>query len=387
MYGKRLLVGRLAASEEGVLFQYAESFLNSKLALSPLKLPLAPGVFKDDRKTFDGLYGLFNDSLPDGWGLLLLDRKLRAHGSRLQDISPLDRLALVGKGAMGALEYEPDDSGARPDEGFLDLDGLADESRQILDEGGSLEAVDRLLRLGGSSGGARPKILCAVRQSDLAVRSSDGAGDFEPWLIKFRSPNEPPEAGLIEFAYSIAAKEAGVDMPTTALFPSKSCAGFFGVKRFDRDKGLKIHVHSACGLLHASHRHPSLSYESLLKLTQVLTHDQRETLKMARLMAFNVKAGNMDDHSKNFSFLMTPDGEWKMAPAFDLTPSEGFGGEHSTTVNGKGKNISDSDLLAAAATVAIPEKAMLPMIAEVQKALNRIPEIIASVRPPIFMLP
>ncbi len=126
--------------------------------------------------------------------------------------------------------------------------------------------------------------------------------------------------------------------------------------------------------MHASHRHPSLTYESLLKLTQLLTHDQRETAKMARLMVFNVKAGNMDDHAKNFSFLMAPGGQWKMAPAFDLTPSCGFGGEHATTVNGKGRNISDSDLIAAAASAAIPGKAVREMIADVEKSLNGIPE-------------
>ncbi len=143
---------------------------------------------------------------------------------------------------MGALEYEPTNSSVTSPDGFLDLDGLANETRQILDEGGSLETVDRLLRLGGSSGGARPKILCAVRQSDLAAKSRDSDPDFEPWLIKFRAKDDAPDAGLVEYAYSVAAKEAGVDMPETALFPSKTSGGFFGVKRFDRDGGLKIHV-------------------------------------------------------------------------------------------------------------------------------------------------
>jgi serine/threonine-protein kinase HipA len=331
-------------------------------------------VFEDDRKTFDGLHGLFNDSLPDGWGLLLLGRKLKASGASLQDLSPLARLALVGTRGMGSLEYEPEDVRSDPDKKFLDLDGLAEESRCILDDGGSLESVNTLLRLGGSSGGARPKILCNVRQSDLTVRASDSEPDFEPWMIKFRAKEDPPNIGLVEYAYSVAAKEAGVEMPDTCLFASKTSDGFFGIKRFDRKKAMKIHTHSACGLLHASHRYPSLNYEGLINLAHILTKDHREVEKMIRLMIFNVKAGNMDDHPKNFSFLLGPDGQWKMAPAYDLTPSSGFGGQHSTTVNSKGKNITDSDLVAAADKI-VPEANVKKIIATVENALQRIPEI------------
>ena len=383
MYGKRLLVGRLADADGGILFQYAESFLGSGLWLSPFKLPLQPGVFEDKHKTFGGLHGLFNDSLPDGWGLLLLDRKLKASGTGLQEISPLDRLALVGVRGMGALEYEPEDFSACHDEEFLDLDGLAEESRRILDEGGSLEAVNTLLRLGGSSGGARPKILCGVRRSDLAVKASDSYPDFEPWMIKFRSKEDSSGMGLVEYAYSTAAKEAGVEMPDTCLFSSNTSEGIFGVKRFDRMQGLKIHTHTACGLLHANHRYPSMTYEELIKLSHLLTKDRRETEKMVRLMVFNVKSGNMDDHSKNFSFLLDADGLWKMAPAYDLTPSMGFAGEHSTSVNGKGKNIADTDLVAAAAGFA-SAAAEKEMIADVEKALCGVPEIMEQAESKTF---
>jgi serine/threonine-protein kinase HipA len=384
MYGKRLLVGRLASVSGGILFQYAERFLDSGLLLSPFKLPLQPGVFEDERKTFDGLHGLFNDSLPDGWGLLLLDRKLKGSGANLQELSPLDRLALVGTRGMGALEYEPEDFRAGPDEEFLDLDGLAEKSRQILDDGGSLEAVNTLLRLGGSSGGARPKILCDVRQSDLTIKASGAGPGFEPWMIKFRAKEDPSDIGLIEYAYSVAAKEAGVEMPDTCLFPSNISEGFFGIKRFDRTNGMKIHTHTACGLLHANHRYPSLTYEGLITLSQALTKDHRETEKMIRLMVFNVKAGNMDDHSKNFSFLMDADGQWKMAPAYDLTPSKGLGGEHSTTVNGKGKNITDTDLMTAAANFT-SETNVKKMIADVENALQRIPKIMKEARAKTFV--
>jgi serine/threonine-protein kinase HipA len=374
MYGKRLHIGRLADAGDGVLFQYAESFLASGLWLSPFKLPLHPGVFEAERKSFDGLHGVFNDSLPDGWGLLLLDRMLKASGASLQDLSPLDRLAMIGARGMGALEYEPEEYRAERDGAILDLDGLAEDSRRILDEGASLDAVNALFRLGGSSGGARPKILCDVRRSDLTVKASDAGQDFDPWLIKFRAKEDPSDTGLVEYAYSVAAREAGIEMPETCLFPSDRSEGFFGVKRFDRAQGMKIHTHTACGLLHADHRYPSLTYADLIALAQLLTKDQRETEKMIRLMVFNVKAGNMDDHSKNFSFLMEADGRWKMAPAYDLTPSRGFGGEHATGVNGKGKNITDADL-AALATGYISQSAVREIISDVEKALARVPEI------------
>ena len=379
MYGKRLLVGRIANVGGGILFQYAQGFLDSGLLLSPFKLPLQLGVFEDERKTFDGLHGLFNDSLPDGWGLLLLDRKLKASGVSLQELSPLDRLALVGTRGMGALEYEPEDFRVGSDEDLLDLDGLANESRQILDDGGSLEAVNTLLRLGGSSGGARPKILCDVRQNDLTIRASGSEPGFEPWMIKLRGKEDPSDIGLVEYAYSMAAKEAGVEMPDTCLFPSDISEGFFGIKRFDRVNSMKIHTHTACGLLHANHRYPSMTYEGLITLTQLLTKDYREIEKMIRLMVFNVKADNMDDHSKNFSFLMDAEGRWKMAPAYDLTPSKGFGGEHSTTVNGKGKNITDADLV----TVAVhftSEANIKKIITDVENALQRIPEIMKEAK-------
>ena len=271
---------------------------------------------------------------------------------------------------MGALEYEPEKQDSSLAGEFLNLDGLAENSRQILNEEGSLEAVNTLLRLSGSSGGARPKILCQVRRNDLSVKAQASEPGYDPWLIKFRAREDPPETGLMEYLYSLAAKKAGLDMPDTALFPSKISEGYFGAKRFDRANEAKIHAHTACGLLHASHRWPSLSYEGLIRLTHLLTKDNRETEKMIRLMIFNVKAGNKDDHSKNFSFLINEEKRWKMAPAYDLTPSGGFGGEHSTTVNGKGRDITDADL-AAAAQGYISEAKAKEMIGEVTEALSK----------------
>ena len=372
--GTRHFIGRLAQRGKSIHFEYSQDFLASGIELSPFKLPLRSGVFEDKDRSFGGLFGLFNDSLPDGWGLLLLDRVLRGKDIRLEEISPFLRLAMVGTGGMGALEYVVEDykdGGGKPD--ALCLDGLAEESRKILaEEDNPLESVNELLRLGGSSGGARPKILADVSDDgSVILPAGTGGAGFSPWLIKFHAREEGSDQGLVEYAYSLMARDAGVAMPQTRLFPSRTTDGFFGVARFDRENGQKVHAHTACGLLHADHRHASLDYESLIKLTKVLTMDVREVEKMVRLMVFNVKAGNRDDHSKNFSFLLDSQNRWKMAPAYDLTPSAGFGGEHAAMVNGKGRNITNADLVATASIADIHASLVHEAIYKTEDALSR----------------
>lgn len=366
-YGVRHHVGKLAEQNWAILFQYAPEFLDAGINLSPFKLPLSPEVKEDPKRTFDGLFGVFNDSLPDGWGLLLLDRALRKRGLSLNSCLPLQRLAMVGTHGMGALEYSPATGHEEEAVYMAELDALAEESLRVLrDAPVDAEQLDRLIQLNGSSAGARPKILVNVTNDHRIA--SHGSG--EPWIIKFRSAHEQPDAGLVEYTHSMAAREAGLDMPETHLFPSATSPGYFGVKRFDRVQGMKVHVHTACGLLHASHRGPSLTYESLLRLTQMLTRDMREVVKMVRLMVFNVRSGNKDDHSKNFSFLLDKDNQWRMAPAYDLTPSEGINGEQTCMVNNKGRDISDKDLLAAAATVDVAAQTVREIIRHVDEALE-----------------
>ena len=373
-HGERRYVGKLAAQTNqggAILFQYAPEFVDSGIPLSPFKLPLRPEVQEDPRRTFDGLFGVFNDSLPDGWGLLLMDRALRKRGSSLNICLPLQRLALVGTHGMGALEYTP----ATPQTGDVisvtELDTLAEESLKVLrDAPVDAHQLDKLIRLNGSSAGARPKILVNVTDDYRIIPHGTGELQGEPWIIKFRSAHELPDTGRKEYVYSIAAKKAGLEMPETHLFPSANTLGYFGVKRFDREQGVKVHVHTACGLLHASHREPSLTYESLLRLTLLLTKDMREVLKMVRLMVFNVRSGNKDDHSKNFSFLLDKKNQWCMAPVYDLTPSEGINGEQACMVNNKGRDITDKDLLAAAATVDVHAHTVRKIIQQVDEALH-----------------
>ena len=369
-YGIRRMVGLLYENAGRIFFEYSPDFLQSGIALSPFKLPLKPGVFEDEKRTFDGLFGLFNDSLPDGWGCLLLDRKLRKRGLSYDSITPLSRLSMIGRNPMGALEYEPADEAAE-EVGNVELDSLSGEVDKIL-AGNDSDVLDELLKLNGSSGGARPKIVAYVsddRQRIIHGGANPPAG-FTPWIIKFSERYDKLNSGETEYRYSLAAKEAGIDMPPTHLFPSKNGGGYFGVQRFDRTPQGKVHVHTACGLLHASHRFSCLDYENLLKLTLVLTRDITQAEEMVRRMVFNVKSGNRDDHSKNFSFLLNKNFEWRLAPAYDLTPSAGINGEQTAMVNGKGRNITDEDLIAAAKVADIPASTVRSIINTVESALK-----------------
>ena len=370
-YGVRREVGILSEEDHRIFFEYAPEFLTSGINISPFKLPLKSGIFEDTKRTFDGLFGVFNDSLPDGWGCLLLDRKLRKRGLSFQEITPLQRLSMIGRDPMGALEYEPADD--ESDEfGEVELDSLSGEVDKIV-RGDDSDVLDELLTLNGSSGGARPKIVAWVSEDRKTIvhGGKEPPPGFTPWIIKFAEKNDPQTAGELEYRYSLAAKAAGINMPETHLFPLKNGGGCFGVRRFDRTPQGKVHVHTACGLLHASHRYPTLDYENLLKLTFTLTRNHADVEEMVRRMIFNVKSGNRDDHSKNFSFLLTPKNEWRLAPAYDLTPCAGLNGEHTAMVNGKGRDITDSDLIAEAETCGIPESKVRTMLAEVEAAVNQ----------------
>ena len=370
MYGIRQEVGLLLQDKQRIFFEYSPDFLKSGIELSPFKLPLKAGVFEEKSHIFDGLSGLFNDSLPDGWGCLLLDRKLRKMGKSYAEITPLDRLSLIGENPMGALEYEPA-AEASDLYGDVELDSLSGEVDRIID-GEESAVLDELLKLNGSSGGARPKIVaCVSSDRKQIIHGGKSVPDgFTPWIIKFSEKHDPQSSGELEYRYSLAAKAAGITMPETHLFPLKDGRGCFGVQRFDRTPKGKVHTHTACGLLHASHRFASLDYENLLKLTWILTRNHADVVEMVRRMIFNVKSGNKDDHSKNFSFLLNEQYRWQLAPAYDLTPSAGINGEQTCMVNGKGRNITDADLIKTAAAVNISEAETKALINQVITALQ-----------------
>lgn len=344
--GETWPVGRLATREGKIYFEYVDEFISRGMEISPFKLPLGRGLVTFDPFIFEGLPGVFDDSLPDGWGRLLFDRFMRSINIVPQDITPLDRLAFVGKSAMGALVFEPDKS-ERSDYTKIDLDRLSQQTQSVL-QGESEDVLQELLSLNGSSAGARPKALIGVdKEQDEIIHGIGTLPErYQYWIVKFANSMDGKDAGAIEYVYSLMARKAGVEMMDTHLFSALEGAGYFATKRFDRNNvNKRLHTHTACGLLHSDFRVPSLDYEDLINLTEVLTKDVREVIKMYRLAVFNVLSHNRDDHSKNFTFLMNSQGEWSLSPAYDLTFSAGPSGEQSTMVMGEGKNPQISHLI------------------------------------------
>lgn len=321
-------VGRIALTPDSLCaFEYDPSFIATGTSVSPFQLPLRAEVFIAKRDPFSGGFGVFDDSLPDGWGMLILDRYLKSKNIDPAKLTILQRLTLVGSNGKGALEYKPDLSEIPPDE-LIDFDKLASDAEKMIISSNAEGSLDELYRRGGSPGGARPKVFVKI--------------DEREWLVKFKSNSDPQEIGQIEYQYSLLAKKCGIIMPETRLFEGK----YFGVERFDRSHGSKIHTASAAGLLNADYRVPSLDYIGLLKLCHILTKNIEEVYSLFRIMVFNVVIKNRDDHAKNFSFQLI-NGEWKLSPAFDLLPSNGFNGFHTTTINNSG-DPSITDLKAVA---------------------------------------
>jgi len=374
--GKKIIpVGRLAMRDRKIYFEYDPTFIAGGIEISPLRLPLQSGVTSFDYHLFEGLPGVFNDSLPDGWGRLLFDRLARSKGILPSDITPLDRLAHVGMSALGALVYEPDHSGDNSNEP-ISLDVLAHQARDVL-EGEATDVLAELVALNGSSGGARPKALIGVDEGFENIMHGvyDLPEGYQPWMVKFPNSQDGLDAGAIEYVYALMATEAGISMPQVHLFDAQHGAGFFAIKRFDRIGRKRLHMHTACGLLHSDYRTPSLDYEDLMALTSSLTRDVREVEKMYKCAVFNVLAHNRDDHSKNFSFLMDEQGGWQLSPAYDLTFSSGPRGEQSTLVMGEGRNPGQDHLRKLGQEAKLGNERIEEIINQTQDALSKWEEL------------
>ncbi|MDG2520448.1 type II toxin-antitoxin system HipA family toxin [Caulobacter segnis] len=370
-------VGRLATRDRRVYFEYDRAFLARGLEISPYRLALRPGLQNCDPMLFEGLPGVFNDSLPDGWGRLLFDRALRASGVLPEQISPLDRLTHVGARGMGALVYEPDHAETPPTVD-LDLDRLAEQSQQVL-QGEADEVLSELIALNGSSTGARPKAMIGLQPETGLITHGVATPPqgFEAWLVKFPNSHDGQDAGAIEYIYALMAEAAGLVMTKTRLLTTDKGGAYFATQRFDRNGAARVHTHTASGLLHADHRIPSLDYERLIALTSGLTRDVREVEKMFRLAVFNVFAHNRDDHAKNFTFLMNDQGEWSLSPAYDLTFSSGPGAEQTTTVMGQGKTPSSIDLRKLAEIAGLASDAAQDIIDQTRDAVRQWPQLAA----------
>ena len=351
IYATRV-VGRLALTKEGLCaFEYAAEWLASGFSISPFELPLRSGVFVARPRPFDGGFGVFDDSLPDGWGLLILDRYLQQQGINPRTLTLLDRLALVGSTGRGALEFRPDKSVVSRQE-YADFEKLALEAEQILDSDAYTgEGIEEFQHRGGSPGGARPKI-CARYEG-------------KEWLVKFRAKRDPKSIGCDEYKYSLLAKECGIEMPPTRLFEGK----YFGVERFDRTPNGKLHVASIAGLIGADYRMPSIDYAHIFQVCAALTHSMAELWKVYRLMVFNFLIENKDDHAKNFAFIYR-DGQWHFSPAYDLLPSDGMNGFRTTSINDSIEPTMDN-LLAVAVKAGLNKKEAEQIFASMKSSVEK----------------
>jgi serine/threonine-protein kinase HipA len=364
---RRKRVGRLALKRRQILFEYDASFLGSKLELSPLHLRLTPDVVVGPA-VFEGLMGVFEDSLPDGWGRLLIDRRAAELGLSGGSLTPLDRLTVVGARAMGALVYEPEL--ALDDPAAVKLSELAKQADLVMREAGGAD-LERLIALGGSPKGARPKVLIQLAP-DGSVQF--GAKAIQPgctaWLVKFPARDDDPHSAALEHAYCLMAKAAGIDVPETRLLgKTKRSPGFFAIERFDREGATRIHTHTLGGLLQLPHGYTALDYRDLLQVTRELTRSEAAVAEMFRRACFNVFAHNRDDHSRNFAFLMNEQGTWRPSPAYDLTFAQGPGGEHTMLVAGEGLAPGSSHLTAVAAQAGLKHASKI--IDEARAAIAR----------------
>ena len=275
-------------------------------------------------RPFEGGFGVFDDCLPDGWGLLVLDRYLQKKGVNPRTLTLLDRLAIVGSTGRGALEFRPDRS-VISDREYVDFEKMALEAEQILDsEEYRGDGIEEFQYRGGSPGGARPKIFARHEGKE--------------WLVKFRAKADSPNICKEEYRYSLLAKKCGIEMPETRLFEDK----YFGVELFDRTSNGKLHVVSVAGLIGADYRLPSIDYSHIFQVCAALTHNVSEMKKVYR------------------------DGEWHFAPAYDLLPSDGINGFRTTSINDKIEPKKE-DLFAVAEKSGLDKKEMVEIFDEIMK--------------------
>ena len=371
LQGQSFHVGQLADNKGSIIFEYDDDFMHTGLELSPFNLPLNKKLHVDaGRPEFFRLPGLFYDALPDGWGLLVMDRALRNAGVEPDRMSPLTRLAYMGTRSMGALRFEPEQMFfAAEQHKPLDLLHLAEESEKIL-KGSTETLLKDIIVAGGSPGGARPKALIGLNTDDnTAIHGAyDIPAEYEHYVVKFRGLSEPNSMGAVEYVYSIMARNAGITMPETRLL---QCGNerFFAVKRFDREGNNKIHMHTLGGLLLADFRKPEAEYLHLLKVAMHLTKNFQAVQEAYRRMVFNVLAYNRDDHVKNFSFIMDATGRWQLSPAYDLTYSPGIGGWHTMDLGTGVQDPSTKEFMLVADKIGIKIQQAQDIIDQVSNAV------------------
>ena len=359
-------IGRLAMAGGLAQLEWSVAAIEGRRRFDPLLYPPEPGLQAARGRDFDGLHGFLADSLPDAWGRLLMKRRLENMGIRFETLTAVDRLALVGSGGRGALVYQP---ATTPPENTaaIDLDALAEQS-QVLLMGEDTDLIDTLAKLGGASGGARPKVSIGIAAD--GTTGDDPATVRDEWIVKFRATVDPVDIGPVEEAYARMARAAGIDMAPSRLMPARDGFGYFATRRFDRPSpGRRLHMVSLAGALEALPDVPSIDYDGLLRATMAITRHAGDVEQAFRRMVFNVLAHNRDDHTRQHSYLMDANGEWRLAPAYDLTFSSGPGGEHYLAVEGEGRAPTGSQVVTLGRRHGLPDRTIAEIIDAVRGAL------------------
>lgn len=367
-WGETWPLGMLAAGKQRGewLFEYSEQAILRGIEFSPLLHPPVNTTWANFERHQEGIPGFIADSLPDGWGRLLMDRLLRRNSIEPAILSPLDRLAMLGSNTMGALTCRPLVEMPGQEKHLQDINDLMLLAREIQVEvaGKDSDVLPALVRLGGSPHGARPKVLLNFNPVTGQLSSAPLA-DSDPWLIKFPAAQEAPWVCALEEVYARMARMSGIEFPESHWFALEHGLTAFGVKRFDRQQGMRVPVLSMAGALQADFRLPCLDYSDILQVTAMITRSAVEREIQARRMVFNVIMNNQDDHAKNFAFVLNQQQEWRVSPAYDLTLQTGPGGQHQSSIAGYGNNISRQALYKAAKSADINQKSLNTIIEEV----------------------
>lgn len=328
-----------------IVFEYSDEAKNRGLELSAYRLPLeGPKLRRDFPLHQLGLPGPVYDALPDGWGMLLMDRLFKRRGLNSARIGPLERLAYIGNNAMGAMSFEPVAPEALEPQVEVSIDLLAAEVQEVLKgEGG--EFLQQLLLVGGSPQGARPKAL-VYRDPRTGIFTTIAKSGFEAWLVKFPARQEHPEVCAIEMVYAECLRMCGIKTPDTQYFSLPNGLAAFATKRFDREDDLRVPMQSLAAFTAADFQNAgALDYVNFLRATHLCTNDVREKALAFERVVFNVAFNNRDDHPKNFAYIMSKSGQWALAPAYDVTFCEGPGGYHQMDVMGEALEIGREAML------------------------------------------
>lgn len=367
------------------LFEYDAKFVQKGWDLAPLKMPINSNQtifsFPELRpsrnsvyNTFKGLPGLLADALPDKYGNQLMDVWLAKQGRPEKSMNPVEQLCFMGARGMGALEFEPTQLKVKQNTFKVELEGLVNIAREMLSQredfninmnSDAEEAIKQIITIGTSAGGARPKAVIAYNKKTREVRSGQAKvpKGFEHWLIKLDGVSDVQLGdtqgyGRVEMAYYLMAKSCGIDMMPCELLEENGRAHFM-TKRFDRGAGnIKHHIQTLCGIKHFDFNEvTSFSYEQLFQTMRELRLSYQEAEEMFRRMVFNVLSRNCDDHTKNFSFRLRKEGEWELAPAYDIChaykPGSIWVSQHALSINGKRKNITIDDFFVIGKSMSI----------------------------------